>query len=66
MDLSAGYSTKNVGAFKELTASLNIQNMLGRKYIAIIKNDLDDTAAGATTYYQGAPFAAIATLALKF
>ncbi len=66
VDMDVGYGKKNVGVFKELTASLSLQNLLGRKYIGIIKNDLDDTGTGSANYYQGAPFAAIATVALKF
>lgn len=65
-DLTVGYNKKKVGVFKDLSASVNFQNLLGRKYISIIKNDLDDSASGSTSYYQGAPFAAIATIAMKF
>jgi len=65
-DLTIGYTKKKLGIFKDLSASLSLQNLLGRKYISIIKNDLDDTAAGSTTYYQGAPFGAVATLSMKF
>ncbi|MDD5118320.1 MAG: TonB-dependent receptor [Sulfuricurvum sp.] len=66
MDMECGYVKHNVGGFKEISTSLSLQNMLNRKYIAIIKNDLDDSGTNSALYYPGAPFTAMATLALKF
>jgi iron complex outermembrane receptor protein len=66
MDMECGYVKRNVIGFKEMSASLSLQNLLNRKYIAIIKNDLDDSGTNSASYYPGAPFSAIATLALKF
>lgn len=66
-DLSLGYTKKNKsGTFKEISASLDLQNILGRKYISLIQASDDTTAGTSMQYVQGAPFAAIATLALKF
>ena len=66
VDLTFGITKKKLWAFKDVTASINMQNLMNQKYIGIIKNDLDDTASGATTYYQGAPFSAVATISMKF
>ncbi len=66
-DLSVGYTKKNKsGTFKEISASLDLQNILGRKYISLIQAADDATAGTTMQYVQGAPFAAIATVALKF
>ncbi len=66
-DMSIGYAKKNKsGTFKEISGSLDLQNILGRKYISLIQASDDATAGTSMQYVQGAPFAAIATLALKF
>lgn len=66
-DLSVGYTKKSAsGTFKEISASLDLQNILGRRYISLIQASDDTTAGASMQYVQGAPFAAIATLALKF
>ena len=66
VDVETGYSKKNFYGFKEAIFSVSLQNLLDKKYIAIIKNDLDDTGTGGTSYYAGAPFTAIASVTLKF
>lgn len=66
VDLEGGYVTRNVAGFKELSASLSVQNLFDRHYIAIIKNDLDDTGTNGAGYYPGAPASAIMNLSLRF
>ncbi|WP_041963129.1 TonB-dependent receptor [Sulfurospirillum cavolei] len=66
VDVETGYVTKNFYGFKEALFSVSLQNLLDKKYIAIIKNDLDDTGTGGTSYYTGAPFTAVASITLKF
>ena len=65
-DIEGGYVTRNVAGFKELAASLSIQNLFDRQYIAIIKNDLDDTGTNGAGYYTGAPMSAIMNVSLRF
>lgn len=66
VDLEGGYVARNVIGFKELSASLSIQNLFDRHYIAIIKNDLDDTGTNGAGYYTGALSSAIMNLSLRF
>ncbi|MDD3468116.1 MAG: TonB-dependent receptor [Campylobacterales bacterium] len=67
VDVSFGYTKKNKsGTFKEIAASLDLQNVLGRKYISLIQASDDTTSGTNYQYVTGAPFAAIATVALKF
>ncbi|MGE4471444.1 MAG: TonB-dependent receptor, partial [Sulfuricurvum sp.] len=66
MDIECGYVRRNVAGFKEIAATLSLQNLFDRQYIAIIKNDLDDSGTNSASYYPGAPFTAMASLALKF
>ena len=61
-DLNAKYTIKKDKA--EL--SLALQNIFDKKYIGVISNGLDDTQTGATTYYQGAPFAAVVNFTYKY
>lgn len=61
-DVNAKYIVK-----KDLIElSLAVQNLLNDKYIGIVKNGLDDTQTGSTTYYQGAPFSAVLSMIAKF
>jgi len=70
-DLSLSYTKKNIWQLAQLKLSLELSNITNEKYIAVI-NSFDDTRASTTTqpnntsYYQGAPFSAIGTLAVNF
>jgi len=47
-------------------AALAITNLFDNRYVGVINNGLDDTRTGATSYYQGAPFSAVATLNVRY
>lgn len=65
-DLSLGYTGGPLGPVKKWSATLGVQNLLDRKYISIIKNDLDDTGTGSAAYYPGAPVTVTGSLSLAF
>jgi iron complex outermembrane recepter protein len=64
-DLSISYTKKKVLSLAQLKVSLELTNLTNERYVAVI-NSFDDTRAGATSYYQGAPFSAIGSVAVTF
>ncbi len=62
VDISGGYTL--VKDLAEVT--LAVQNLFNQKYIGVVKNSLDDTRTGSTTYYQGAPVSAVLSLNLRY
>jgi len=61
VDLSIRYRKDNLWQLKDISASLEFQNILDSHHIGII--DLfDDGAAGSTSYYSAAPFSAVFSL----
>jgi len=64
-DLSISYTKKKVLSMAQLKVSLELTNLTDERYVAVI-NSSDDTRAGATSYYQGAPFSAIGSVAVTF
>ena len=62
VDLSGSYTLA-----KDLAdVTLAVQNLFNQKYIGVVKNSLDDTRTGSTTYYQGAPISAVLSLNLRY
>ncbi|WP_419769275.1 MAG: TonB-dependent receptor [Candidatus Marinarcus sp.] len=59
-------NTKYVLKKEKLELSLALQNIFDKQYIGVVKNSLDDTRTGATSYYQGAPFSAVLSMVYKF
>jgi iron complex outermembrane receptor protein len=49
----------------QLKVSLELTNLTDERYVAVI-NSFDDTRVGTTSYYQGAPFSAIGSVAVTF
>ena len=66
IDLGIDYTKRNVFDGIDLKASLDIQNLMDKQYISVVKNDLDDTSTGATSYYPGAPMSAVFSVALAY
>jgi len=64
-DLSLSYTKKKVCNMAQLKVSLDLSNITNEKYVSVI-NSFDDTRAGATSFYQGAPFSAIGSVAVTF
>jgi iron complex outermembrane receptor protein len=64
-DLRIGYGRKNLGAIDELKVSLDFTNLFDKEYIARV-DAMDDSRAGATSYYVGAPFTTLLTVSLAF
>lgn len=61
-DLNSKYILKK----DKIEFSLALQNIFDKKYIGVVKNSLDDTRTGATSYYQGAPFSAVLSMIFRF
>ncbi len=64
-DLSISYTKKKVLSLAQLRLALDLSNITDERYVAVI-NSSDDTRAGATSYYQGAPFSAIGSVSVQF
>ncbi|MDD3467647.1 MAG: TonB-dependent receptor, partial [Campylobacterales bacterium] len=64
-DIHLGYSMKNVLSAKELSFNASLLNIFNRKYVGIISSN-DLSLNGSTSYSAGAPFAAVASMSLKF
>ncbi|MCE1226400.1 MAG: TonB-dependent receptor [Geobacteraceae bacterium] len=64
-DLSISYTRKKVLNLAQLKLSLDFTNITDERYVAVI-NSSDDTRAGSTSYYQGAPFSAIGSVSVQF
>ncbi len=59
-------NTKYIVQKDKVELSLALQNIFDKKYIGVVKNNLDDTRTGSTEYYQGAPFSAVFNMTVKF
>ena len=64
-DLKIAYTRKHLSFADELRVSLDFINIFDEQYVALI-NAMDDSRAGVTSYYAGAPFTALLTVALGF
>ncbi len=62
VDLSGNYTLVKDRA----DVTLAVQNLFNQQYIGVVKNSLDDTRSGATTYYQGAPISAVLSLNVRY
>lgn len=63
-DLSLSYTVKNMLKTRQIKFSIDLTNITDEKYVAVI-NSSDDTRAGTTSYYQGAPLSIIGTVAVE-
>jgi len=66
VDLGIDYTRRNLFGSVGLRASLDVQNLLDKRYISVVKNNLDDTSSGATSYYPGAPRSLVFSVALNY
>ena len=64
-DLEVAYTWKNVWIAKSMKLSLQLQNLFDNKYVSVI-NASDDSRAGSTSYYVGAPFSGYVKLSMEF
>lgn len=64
-DLALRYTRKNALSGKRLKASLELNNLFDRQYVAVI-NASDDNQGGGASYLPGAPFTAMFTLGLEY
>lgn len=64
-DLSLSYTRKKILSLAQLKLSLDFTNITDEHYVAVI-NSFDDTRAGGTSYYQGAPFSTIGSVSIQF
>jgi len=64
-DLRISYGRKNLGRLDDLKVSLDFVNLFDKEYVALVKA-MDDSRAGATSYYVGAPFTTLLTVSLAF
>ncbi|MGB9744810.1 MAG: TonB-dependent receptor [Desulfurella sp.] len=65
LNAQINYTLKNIYKMHELKLSLQLNNILNKKYIAVI-NSMDDALAGNTSFYPGEPFNASLTASLTF
>ncbi|MEJ2488835.1 MAG: TonB-dependent receptor [Sulfurovaceae bacterium] len=61
-DLNLKYAFKK----DKIELSLALQNIFDKKYVGVVSNSLDDTRTGSTSYYVGAPFAAVANFVYRY
>jgi iron complex outermembrane receptor protein len=66
LDLSMHYTIPNVLKSKEVTLSLDFQNILDQRYIGVIRTSDDSTSDSSIYYYPGAPFNVVAGIKLAF
>jgi len=64
-DVKVSYTKKNLFFVETLKVSLEFINIFNNEYVSVI-NSMDDTQAGSTSYYVGAPFTALLTVSLEF
>jgi iron complex outermembrane receptor protein len=64
-DLSLSYTRKKVLNLAQIKLALELTNLTDERYVAVI-NSSDDTRAGSTSYYQGAPFSVIGSVSVQF
>lgn len=65
LNAQINYTMKNIYKMHELKLSLQLNNILNKKYIAVI-NSMDDAMAGQTSFYAGEPFNANISVNLTF
>lgn len=64
-DLNLSYTNRNLSFTDALKISLQFHNLLNREYVSVI-NSSDDTRAGSTSYYVGAPFTTVLSISMEF
>jgi iron complex outermembrane receptor protein len=64
-DLKIDYTTPKIPHMEALKLSVELQNIFGEEYISLI-NASDDSRAGSTSYYAGAPFTALIKASMAF
>lgn len=64
-DLKIDYTTPKIPHMEALKLSVELQNLFGEDYISLI-NASDDSRAGSTSYYTGAPFTALIKASMAF
>ena len=63
-DLKIGYMKKDLSFINTLKISLEFSNLFDEEYVSLI-NAMDDSRAGNTSYYVGAPFTTLLTVSLE-
>jgi len=63
-DLKLGYTRKNLPFADAMKVSLEFSNIFDEEYVSLI-NSSDDTRAGSTSYYVGAPFTTMLTVSFE-
>ena len=63
-DLKIGYTKKNVAFCKTLKVALEFTNLFDEAYVSVISAS-DDSRAGSTSYYVGAPFTAMLSFSFE-
>ncbi|HSO18466.1 MAG TPA: hypothetical protein VLT88_03350 [Desulfosarcina sp.] len=63
-DLKIGYTKRNLAFTESLKVSLAFTNLFDEEYVSLI-NAMDDSRAGSTSYYVGAPFTTLLTVSLE-
>ena len=64
-DLKISYTKKKLSFIEALKISLELSNIFNKEYISVV-NSSDDTRAGSTSYYVGAPCTTMLTVAMEF
>jgi iron complex outermembrane receptor protein len=64
-DLKLSYYKENFRKLRNFKVSLEIDNLFDKRYVSVI-NAMDDSLAGSTIYYVGAPFSIKALLSFAF
>lgn len=64
VDLKIGFTRKAVAFFEALKVSLEFTNLFDEEYVSLI-NAMDDSRAGSTSYYVGAPFTTLLSVSLE-
>jgi len=64
-DLNLSYTNRKLPFTDALKISLQFHNLLNREYVSVI-NSSDDTRAGNTSYYVGAPFTTVLAVYMEF
>ncbi|WP_419660620.1 TonB-dependent receptor [Desulfosarcina variabilis str. Montpellier] len=63
-DLKIGYKKNDIAFFDALKISLEFTNLFDEEYVSLI-NGMDDSRAGRTSYYVGAPFTTLLSVSLE-
>lgn len=64
-DLNLKYTRKMKSIGDTLKISLQLQNLFDNKYISVV-NASDDSRAGGTSYYAGAPFTVLLSVSFEY